>query len=188
MKSGYLYVLIHPSDPTLHKIGVTTLTPEKRLAQHNRYLDQYTGRVVKETGQKWKLKTYIEVPDPYWAEQMFWATTPFADIPYLDGIEVMQMSWRSVEAGLAAAQNAGVRPVKSSKLIRNREWMIRQLDGTGIKMLTPYGGLVKKILFQCESEHLFEESPIPVAERKTCPCCVEWKNWWGKGLRKSLST
>ena len=39
MKSGYLYVLVHPSDPDLYKIGVTILRPEKRLAQHNSQLD-----------------------------------------------------------------------------------------------------------------------------------------------------
>jgi len=35
MNSGYLYVLVHPSDPGLYKIGVTTHHPEKRLAEHN---------------------------------------------------------------------------------------------------------------------------------------------------------
>ena len=34
-RAGYLYVLAHPSDPDLYKIGVTVLRPEKRLAQHN---------------------------------------------------------------------------------------------------------------------------------------------------------
>ena len=31
-KAGYLYVLVHPSDLDLYKIGVTVLRPEKRLA------------------------------------------------------------------------------------------------------------------------------------------------------------
>lgn len=31
MKSGHLYVLVHPSDPDLYKVGVTILEPEKRL-------------------------------------------------------------------------------------------------------------------------------------------------------------
>ena len=51
MKSGYLYVLVHPSDPDLYKIGVTILHPEKRLAQHNRHYEEYAGQIVKETGQ-----------------------------------------------------------------------------------------------------------------------------------------
>jgi T5orf172 domain len=41
MKSGYLYVLVHPSDPDLYKIGVTILHPEKRLAQHNYNFEEY---------------------------------------------------------------------------------------------------------------------------------------------------
>ena len=52
MKSGYLYVLSHPSDPELYKIGVTIRKPEQRLAQHNSDYTQLTGRIVKETGQK----------------------------------------------------------------------------------------------------------------------------------------
>src|SRR6266446_3633015 len=63
MKSGYLYVLVHPSDPDLYKIGVTILHPEKRLAQHNRQHEEYAGQIVKVTGQKWELKTYLAVPD-----------------------------------------------------------------------------------------------------------------------------
>jgi hypothetical protein len=51
MKPGYLYVLVHPSDPDLYKIGVTILHPEERLAQHNLQYDEYAGRIVKETGQ-----------------------------------------------------------------------------------------------------------------------------------------
>ena len=64
MKSGYLYVLVHPSDPDLYKVGQTTRHPEERLAEHNRNYKEYSGQIVKETGQKWELKTYIAVPDP----------------------------------------------------------------------------------------------------------------------------
>jgi len=31
-RAGYLYVLVHPSDPRLSKVGVTVLDPKKRLA------------------------------------------------------------------------------------------------------------------------------------------------------------
>jgi hypothetical protein len=81
MKSGYLYVLVHPSHPELYKIGVTVLRPEKRLAQHNSQLDKYAGQVVKETRQKWEIKTYVAVPDPYYAEKAFWAATPLSLVP-----------------------------------------------------------------------------------------------------------
>jgi T5orf172 domain-containing protein len=87
-KAGYLYVLVHPSDPDLYKIGVTLLRPEKRLAQHNSQLDKHAGRIVKETGQKWELKTYIAVPDQYWAERAFWGATPFPDFPFRRGEEL----------------------------------------------------------------------------------------------------
>lgn len=186
MKSGYLYVLTHPSDPDLYKIGVTTLTPEIRLAQHNQQLDKCAGQVVKETGLKWELKTFIEVADHYWAEKAFWSATNVSLIPFRGGEEVWKMDWSSVEAGLAAARSAGTRPTKSAKLVRNREWMLNQLEGTGITMLTRYGGLLVKIEFQCAKGHIFIETPIPVAERKTCPCCEEWQDWWSKGLRNSL--
>jgi hypothetical protein len=65
MNSGYLYVLVNPSEPILHKIGVKIHPPEKRLAQHNRQFDKYAGQIVKETGQEWVLKTYVSVDDPY---------------------------------------------------------------------------------------------------------------------------
>ncbi|WP_374047595.1 GIY-YIG nuclease family protein [Aminobacterium sp. MB27-C1] len=49
MKSGYLYVLVHPSDSDLYKIGQTACYPEERLAEHNCNDETYTGQVVKET-------------------------------------------------------------------------------------------------------------------------------------------
>lgn len=58
IKPGYIYVLTHPSDPNLYKIGVTVLEPTKRLSQHNSDFSRAAGRVVKETGQKWELKEY----------------------------------------------------------------------------------------------------------------------------------
>lgn len=64
MKPGYIYVLAHPSDPLLVKIGRTTRKPEERLAEHNSNYEELTGRIVKETGQKWELKEYFAVPDP----------------------------------------------------------------------------------------------------------------------------
>jgi len=109
MKPGFLYVLIHPSDPRLYKIGQTTRHPEERLAEHNSQYDKYAGQVVKETGQKWELKTYIEVFDPYWAEKVFWQATPLADIPFRGGVEVVKMEWEWVKAGLEAAEKAGTR-------------------------------------------------------------------------------
>ena len=175
VKSGYLYVLAHPSDPELYKIGVTILPPEKRLAKHNRHYEKYAGKIVKETGQKWELKTYIAVPDPYWAERAFWGATPFPDIPYRGGVEVEKMEWELVQKGLDAAMKAGVRPPPQRPIspVRNREWMLDQLEGTGITMIGRYGGPVRGIEFQCEKGHAFRESAGVVANRKSCPCCVD---------------
>jgi len=60
MKRGYIYVLIHPSDPTLVKIGRTTQKLERRIAQHNADHSKTAGQIVRETGQKWELKDKIE--------------------------------------------------------------------------------------------------------------------------------
>ncbi len=189
MKSGYLYVLVHPSDPDLYKIGVTILHPEKRLAQHNRQYEEYAGQIVKETGQKWELRIYIAVPDPYWAERAFWGATHFPEIPYRGGIEVEKMEWQLVQKGLDAAKKAGVRPGPlRKKSLRDREWMIGQLEETGITMIGRYRGLVTGVEFQCEKGHVFKESPGLVANRKSCPCCVDW-NWLSgprRGIRASL--
>jgi len=190
MKSGYLYVLVHPSDPDLYKIGVTILDPEKRLAQHNSQHKEHAGRIVKETGQKWELKTHIAVPDPYWAERAFWGATHFPDIPYRGGVEVEKMEWQVVQKGLDAAMKAGVRPGPlQKKPVRNSEWMQKQLEGTGITMIGRYAGLIGGTEFQCEKGHIFKESAGVVANRKSCPCCVDW-NWLSgprTGLRASLA-
>jgi len=109
-KSGYIYVLTHPSDANLYKIGVTIRDPNKRLAQHNSDLTKAAGLVVKETGQKWELKEFHAVVDIYWAEKVFWGNSPLADIPFLGGVEVHTMEWIHVEKALNAAKTAGIRP------------------------------------------------------------------------------
>jgi hypothetical protein len=188
LKSGYLYVLAHPSDPDLYKIGVTILDPKKRLAQHNSQFEEYAGKIVKATGQKWELKTYIDVVDPYWAEKVFWSATPLADIPYRGGVEVFKMKWEWVQNGLDEARIAGVRPPPPPRLtaVRNGEWMLKQLEGSGITMIGRYGGLLRGMEFQCEKGHVFKESPGVLAYRKSCPCCVDWN--WSRGPKAGLRT
>jgi hypothetical protein len=173
MKSGYLYVLVHPSDPRLYKIGVTTKPVEKRLTEHNRNYKENAGQIVKKTGQKWELKTYIAVPDPYCAEAAFWGATPFPLIPYLRGIEVLKMEWELVQAGLDAAKKAGIRPppVPPTTSVRNHEWMLKQLEGTGITIVGRYRGLIRGTDFRCEKGHEFTESAGVVANHKACPVC-----------------
>lgn len=175
MKSGYLYVLVHPSDPNLVKIGITILKPEKRLAQHNSNYDKYAGQIVRETGQKWELKTYIKVPDPYWSEKAFWRATPLSDMPFRGGIEVDKMPWEEVQRCLEVAKKAGMRPPPKPRTtpVRNREWMIKQLEGTGITMIGRYRGLVTGVEFQCAKRHVFKKSAGVVAYgSKSCPLCA----------------
>lgn len=88
---------MHPSAPDLYKIGVTIRQPEKRLAHHNSQFEKAVGRIVKETGQKWELKTVIAVPDIYWAESAFWGETPFPLFYPYDGVEVERMDWPMVQ-------------------------------------------------------------------------------------------
>jgi len=175
MKSGYLYVLIHPSDPNLYKIGQTTRHPQKRLAEHNSDHSKHAGQIVKETGQKWELKTYIAVPDPNWAEAVFWAATDLADIPFREGIEIARMEWKLVQAGLEAAAKAEVRPPPKplpDHVYAYTAWMKKRLEGRGITLV----GHVKskrsgRNNFRCSNGHEWRTIPNNVAEGEGCPQC-----------------
>ncbi|MFC1590278.1 GIY-YIG nuclease family protein [Candidatus Omnitrophota bacterium] len=174
MKSGYLYVLVHPSDPNLVKIGRTTRKPEERLAMHNRDDKELTGQIVKETGQKWKLKEYIAVPDPAYAEKVFWEATGLESTLHRpSGIEVTHTEWERLQMALGEAKKAGIRPPPKfrTRPVRNREWMIKQLEGTGITMIGRYRGLITGVEFQCANGHVFKESAGVVAYGKSCPLC-----------------
>jgi hypothetical protein len=105
--AGYLYVLVHPSDPELYKIGVTILHPEKRLAQHNRDHKKYVGQIVKETGQKWEIRHILPYLIRIWQKEFFGQQRLWRTLPYLGGIEVQKMEWQWVEMGLNAAKKAG---------------------------------------------------------------------------------
>ncbi|WP_156436590.1 GIY-YIG nuclease family protein [Bradyrhizobium pachyrhizi] len=175
MKSGYLYVLIHPSDPALYKVGMTTRHPEERLVEHNTKYSEYAGQIVKETGQKWELKTYIAVPDTNWAETVFWGATGFGNIPYRRGIEVERMEWKCVQAGLEAVKSAGVRrPPKQlpDYVYAYTASVKKRLEGRGITLI----GHVKSRIsgrnnFQCSNGHVWRTIPNNVAEGEGCPQC-----------------
>lgn len=174
MKSGYIYVLVHPSDPDLYKVGQTTLHPEKRLAQHNSNYEEYAGQIVKETGQKWKLKTFLEVPDPYHAEAAFWGATPMAGVPFQGGIEVQKMEWEWVQAGLEAAKIAGVRPAKKAipdHVYAYDAWMKKRLTGRGITLLGHVRSKHGKSNFRCDNGHEWRTVPNHVADGEGCPQC-----------------
>lgn len=179
MKSGYLYVLVHPSDPNLVKIGITTRKPDERLAQHNSDDKELTGQIVKETGQRWILKEYIVVPDSVYAEAVFWEILCLHPAFGFKGIEVMQIKdYERVQMALGVARKAGIRlpPKPRTGPVRNREWMIKQLEGTGITMIGRYRGLVTGVEFQCAKGHVFKKSAGVIAYGKSCPlCCLEKK-------------
>lgn len=174
MKSGYLYVLVHPSDPDLYKVGQTTLHPEERLAQHNCNYKEYAGHIVKETGQKWELKTYISVPDPYFAEAVFWEATPLGVIPFRQGIEVQKMKWEWVQVGLDAAKKAGIRPPQKplpDHVYAYTAWMKKRLEGRGITLVGYVRSKSGKSNFRCSNGHAWRSVPNKVAEGEGCPQC-----------------
>jgi hypothetical protein len=173
LRTGHLYVLVHPSNPSLYKIGVTVVLPKKRLAQHNSQQKEYAGHIVKETGQKWELKTFIDVPDPYWAEVVFWGATGWSNIPYQRGIEVVELSWESVQAGLKAATNAGIRPQKNvpDHVLAYTSWMNKRLEGRGISLLGHVRSKFGRSDFRCSNGHQWRTVPNAVAEGEGCPKC-----------------
>jgi hypothetical protein len=175
MKSGYLYVLVHPSDPDLYKVGQTTRLPQERLVEHNSDYSKHAGRIVKETGQKWELKTYFAVPDPIWAEGVFWSATGLADIPFREGIEIAKMEWELVKAALKAAKKAGVRPPPKplpDHVYAYTASIKKRLEGRGITLI---GHVKSKISgrnnFQCSNGHEWRTIPNNVAEGEGCPQC-----------------
>ena len=174
MNPGYLYVLTHPSKPDLYKVGQTIRHPQVRLAEHNSGYDKYAGQIVKETGQKWELKTYISVPDPYWAEAVFWNTTPFAVLPYRYGIEVQVMPWEEVQKGLVAARKAGLRPPPGpipDHIYAYRAWMNKRLYGRGITLIGEVRSKAGKSNFRCSNGHQWRTTPMNVAKGEGCPHC-----------------
>jgi hypothetical protein len=62
MKSGYLYVLVHPSDPNLYKVGQTTRHPEERLVEHNSNYAEYAGRSSKRPVRNGSSKNTLPSP------------------------------------------------------------------------------------------------------------------------------
>jgi hypothetical protein len=175
MPAGFLYVLTHPSDPNLYKVGMSTRHPEERLIEHNSRYEEHAGKIVKETGQNWELKTFIAVPDVYWAESTFWGYTGLSDIPYRFGVEIAQLNWKTVEGGLKAADKAGMRPPPgpiADHVYAYGAWMKKRLKGRGITLI---GHVRSKCSgrsdFLCDNGHKWRTTPNDVAEGEGCPEC-----------------
>jgi hypothetical protein len=176
MAAGYLYVLTHPCHPDLYKIGQTIRHPTARLAEHNSSFTAYTGRIVKESGRNWEMKTFIAVPDTNEAEAAFWAASPYADMPYLSGIEAQTMTWAQVEVGLNAAKKAGMCPRRAAKPLADwvygyTAWMRKRLEGRDIELLGYTTSRSGKSNFRCGSGHQWRTGSVEVAEGAGCPEC-----------------
>ena len=113
------------------------------------------------------------VEDIYYAENEFWGATGIADIPYRGGVEIFPMDWKTVEIGLNAAKNAGVRPPPKNpdNLVHNREWMIKELEGTNITLIGEKFHYIQNTVFLCDKGHTFRAIPRILANKKSCPVC-----------------
>lgn len=184
--NGFLYILTHPSNKNLLKIGITRRDPYKRLKEHNNQYDKALGKIVKDTGQLWEMEKYFEVEDVYLAEHVFWKRSPLTELPYSFSNELLDIShlgpqW--VEEGLEVALQAGARknpfiaPVPKQKPKRGTEWIKKQLVGTGIKPVKGYGNGVVKVWFRCELGHEFKIGAYRLVggyqpkRRPVCPVC-----------------
>lgn len=111
-RDGFLYILRHPDrnfkdyglreTDHLFKIGVTTRTVKVRLKQHNTDFTKAAGMVVQETGRMWEVQEVYSVQDVYAAERIFWGHSPFADVPFIGGVEVMPMKAEDVQTSIEA--------------------------------------------------------------------------------------
>jgi hypothetical protein len=111
-RDGFLYILRHQDrvfqnyclsdEEHLFKIGVTTRTLKVRLKQHNTDFTKVAGMVVQETGRLWEVQEVYSVQDVYLAERIFWGNSPFADMPFLGGVEVMPMKPEDVQKSIDA--------------------------------------------------------------------------------------
>jgi len=75
------------------------------------------------------------------------------------------VSRRSEDSGHTSSPETRINPV------RNGEWMVKQLEGTGLTMIGSYSGLVTGVELQCAKDHVFKESAGVVAYGKSCPLC-----------------
>lgn len=182
VKPGFIYVLTHPSDPFLVKVGMTTRTPEERLQEHNKQFDKAAGKIVKETGKEWILKEYFPVEDTYNAESAFYRRSPLTEIPFRGKEEILRLSnkfldWEWVEVGLAAAKAAGIRndrsqpPIPKPKPKRGAVWIEEQIKGSGLRPLKGAGNGITKAAFECPKGHVFKISGRLLVKTPHCPIC-----------------
>jgi len=182
--AGFLYVLSHPSDKDLFKIGVTRRKPLIRLAEHNTQLEKAAGKIVKETGKLWQIKEVIKVDDIYLAENKFWKRPPLTELPYSFENELLYgMGYHWIEEGLKEAKKTGKRlnpnipPMPKQVPKRGALWIKAQLEGTGIEPLKNCGNGTMKVWFSCKNKHIFKISGYTLiggyklTRKPSCPVC-----------------
>jgi len=182
VNTGYIYILTHPSDQYLIKVGMTTRSPEVRLKEHNTQLDKAAGKVVKATGQEWVLKEYFKVEDTYNAESTFFRRSPLTEIPKALGNELLKLddkniTWEWVHEGLEAAKSAGIRcdisqpPNPKLKPKKGAQWVQAQLEGSNLKPVKGCGNGITKVAFECAKGHVFKISGYSLVKTPFCPIC-----------------
>ena len=139
VKSGFVYVLIHPSDSNIIKVGMTTRHPKIRLKEHNTQFDKAAGKIVETTGQEWAIKEFFTVKDVYNAESAFYDRSPFNSPQFGIGrggrTEIIKLidgggiTWDRVQEGLKLAKTVGIRrdlsqsPKIKPKPKKGSEWI-----------------------------------------------------------------
>lgn len=83
---GYLYLLQHPDKPGVVKIGRTTRSPQRRLAEHNKR--GLLSKIAQESGKPWELIHYVPVTDASRAEAYVW---DYLCVPKFENIELHEM-------------------------------------------------------------------------------------------------
>lgn len=182
VEAGFIYVLTHPSDPNLIKVGMTTRNPHVRLKEHNAQFDKAAGKVVEATGQEWVIKEFFAVEDTYNAESAFFHRSPLTEIPYALSDELLKLddrfiTWNWVNEGLEMAKTAGVRrdtseaPIPKTKPKRGSQWIGSQLKDSDLRPLKGFGNGITKVAFKCAKGHVFKVSGYSLVRFPFCPVC-----------------
>ena len=182
VKAGFIYVLIHPSDPYLIKVGMTTRSPQVRLKEHNTQFDKVAGKVVEATGQDWVIKEFFAVEDTYNAESAFFHRSPLTELPYALGDELIKLddryiTWDWVNEGLEMAKSVGIRkdplqpPSPNPKPKKGAQWIEAQLKDSGLRPLKGFGNGITKVAFECPKGHVFKLDGRTLVRFPFCPVC-----------------
>lgn len=182
VKAGFIYVLIHPSDQCLIKVGLTTRNPEVRLKEHNTQFDKVAGKLVEATGQEWVIKEFFAVEDTYNAESVFFHRSPLYEIPYALSDELIKLddkfiTWDWVYQGLELAKSAGIRkvtslaPIPKPKPKKGAQWIEAQLKDSGLSPLKGFGNGITKVGFECPKGHVFKLDGRTLVRFPFCPVC-----------------